>query len=101
MNDLRPLPPPGDAPYPPAESLRAGYEVRDLDVGGVVLAFVTLGVFGILLHVVLWGYYRNNVVAGETAPGACPPAQLPGQAPINDRLASIPPPRLDPLVPLR
>lgn len=100
MNELQQLPPPGDAPYPPSDSLRAGYEIRDLDVPGVALALIGLAVLGVILIVVLWGYFRNLVPPAATAT-VSPPVQMPGEASVNDRLRAIPPPRLDALVELK
>jgi hypothetical protein len=83
---------------PPPDVVRAGYETRDLSVPLVVGAAVVLVLGGIVLHIALW---QVSVIAvpEQNAPGASPPVVMPGEPPVNDRVRSVPPPRLDPLEP--
>ena len=83
---------------PPRESLRAGYEVRDFPVSIPVAAAILLVLTGLALHILLWEVSHH--VVPEQEPGASPPTVMPGEAPVNDRLKAVPPPRLDPLEPL-
>jgi hypothetical protein len=84
---------------PPRASLRAGYEVRDVVVPLVVGAAIVLVLAGIGLHLMLWEV-SVHLVPEQTAPGALPPTVMPGEAPVNDRVRAVPPPRLDPLEPV-
>jgi hypothetical protein len=82
---------------PPDESLRAGYEVRDISVSAVVLTGVVLAALGGLLHAVLWGMYQSYLPPDAPAP----PVRMAGEPPVNERVAALPPPRLDGLEELR
>jgi hypothetical protein len=84
---------------PPRDVLRAGYETRDINAFLVVVAAVILALGGLVLHVALW---QVSVVAvsEQQEQGAAPPVVMPGEAPVNDRIRSVPQPRLDPLKPL-
>ena len=85
-----------DATPPPAESVRAGHEVRDLSVPLVVAAALILFLAVAVLLVAL-GQVSHLMVPRE--PGATPPVVMPGEAPVGDRIQAIPAPRLDPLTP--
>ncbi len=88
-----------DQTPPPHDPARPGYEPRDLSIPLVVVSalVVTLGV-GVVL-IALWQVAAYAVPEQKVA-GATPPAEMPGEAPINDRLATVPPPRLEALQPL-
>ena len=88
-----------DEPLPPEESLRAGYEVRELNPAVVITTAVVLVILGVALHVLLWEV-SVNVVPEQLAPGASVPVVMPGDEAVPGRIESIPPPRLDPLDPL-
>jgi hypothetical protein len=88
-----------DESRPPDESLRAGYEVRDLHIALVVGSAAVLVLLGVSLHALLWEVCREAVPEQRGA-GASPPTLMPGEPAVNDRVRSIPPPRLDPLEPL-
>jgi hypothetical protein len=87
------------AARPPEASLRAGHEVRDVRVSVVVVSLVVLVLLGATLHLLLWEL-TWKVAPGQGRPGTSPPVVLPGDRPVNDRVRSVPPPRLDPLEPL-
>jgi hypothetical protein len=82
---------------PPEESLRTGYEVRDISVSAVVLTGIVFALLGGLLHAVLWGMYQSYLPPDAPAP----PVRMAGEAPVNERIAALPPPRLDGLEELR
>lgn len=84
---------------PPRDVVHAGYETRDLSPALVVLAAILLVLAGVVLHVALW---QVSVIAvpEQREPGAAPPVVMPGEPPVNDRIRSVPRPRLDPLEPL-
>jgi hypothetical protein len=87
------------AARPPEASVRAGHEVRDVRVSVVVVTLVVLVMLGATLHLFLWEL-TWQVAPGQGQAGASPPVVLPGDRPVNDRVRSVPPPRLDPLEPL-
>jgi len=88
-----------DETRPPDTSLRAGYELRDAHPALVVTCAVVLVLLGVSLGVLLWEV-SVNVVPEQLVPGASVPTVMPGDPTVNDRVQSIPQPRLDPLEPL-
>jgi hypothetical protein len=88
-----------DGTPPPKESLRTGYEVRDADPLLVVVTGVLLHASGLVLLWFLWEL-SLALVPESRVPTASPPVLMPGEAPVDDRIRSVPQPRLDPLEPL-
>lgn len=84
---------------PPEEVRRAGYETRDVDVPFVALIGLLLVVVGVSLHVILAGVHER-LVPEAGVDGAAPPVEMPGEAPLTERIESVPRPRLDALEPL-
>ena len=84
---------------PPSEPLQTGYETRDLSIPLVVASAMILALAGVALAVTL-GQVLAYMLPAEEAGGAAPPAEMPGEAPVNDRIRAVPPPRLEPLRPL-
>jgi hypothetical protein len=89
-----------DESPPPENSLWAGHELRDVRPSLVVMVAVVLVLLGAALHLLLWEV-SLQVVPEQRVPGASPPVVMPGEPPVNDRIRSVPQPRLDPLVPLQ
>lgn len=83
-----------DEPLPPAASLRAGYEVRDVRVALVMGAAAGLALLGVSLLVLLWEV-SQQVVPEQSVGGASPPVVMPGELPVADRVGAVPGPRLD------
>lgn len=83
-----------DESPPPAESVRAGYEMRDVRVSLVAGAAGLLALFGGILLVLLW-QVSQYVVPEQKVGGASPPVVMPGELPVNDRIRAVPQPRLD------
>jgi hypothetical protein len=86
---------------PSPASQEAGYELRDVPVQLVAVIAVLFVIFAALSQLFLWQLDHRLLVPQQEVPGASPPIVMPGEAPVNQRLEAIRPPRLDPLVPLR
>jgi hypothetical protein len=84
---------------PSEESLRAGYEVRDLSTALVVASALLLMGSGAILAILLW-QVSLQVAPEQKADGVSPPVLMPGEPPVNDRIRAVPQPRLDSLEPL-
>ena len=84
---------------PPAASLRAGHELRDVNVSLVVAVAIVFVLTAFVLLLLLWEMSRQ-VVPEQKIPGTSPPVLMPGEPPVDDRIRSVPRPRLDPLEPL-
>jgi hypothetical protein len=85
---------------PPPEVVNAGHETRDLSIPLVVTAAIVLVLCGVVLLVALWQWSEFEVPE-QKVPGASPPAVMPGERSVDDRVRAVPAPRLDPLEPLR
>ena len=70
------------------------FEERDVDVLGIVLTAVLFALSVCLLLLALWGLCVV-AVPELNEPGSSPPVQTPGQPAVNERLQTIPPPRLE------
>jgi|GEM_PF-1434829 len=89
-----------EEPTPARHAPPPGFEPRDADLLLVLASLVCLLVFGATLQFVLWLFYRSELPRPESAE-VSQPVRGPGEMAVNDRLAAIPAPRLEPLVQLR
>ncbi|HEY1191227.1 MAG TPA: hypothetical protein VGE74_26570 [Gemmata sp.] len=82
---------------PLPEIVRAGYETRDVWGSLVVtaLGLIVLLVAGLLIAL---GQVSALTVPEQDAPGAAPPATMPGEVPVHDRAGAVAP-RLEHLSP--
>ena len=76
----------------------AGYEIRDVNAGGVVVTVLAFALVSAALLAFLWELSRRSV-ADVTRDGARPPVVLPGEPPVTDRVRAVPPPWLEGLKP--
>ncbi len=88
-----------DAELPSDESLAAGFEVRDVWIVMVVAVGLVMLLAAIPMELFLWQLSVAEAPA-QKVPGDSPPTVMPWDKPLNERIESIPPPRLDPLTPL-